>query len=280
MKKFLSILLVICITVIPLCSMLSGCGQIRNARPINDVHKLDGQRVGVALAWGPDYLLSSRDDMTLMRYNNVSGAVTALCYNQVDAVAVEQPLAVDILSSIDGLRFIEEPIAVDHMAMLVDPTQPELFAELNAFIDEFVATEKYTELVSRIEDPEGYEYKPVPLVGGDRVLKVGAVTEGYPFTYPNSETDSIEGTDVEFLCHFANAYGYDLEFYEGTWESMELGVQYGTYDLGCGGISELYRDDIERSNTALMTTSFIPVNIVFVEVEDRDKLKVKMPIEY
>lgn len=268
------------ITVILLCSLLSSCGQINNARPITDVHNLEGQRVGVGLAWGPDYLLTGREDMTLMRYNNIAGAVTALCYNQVDAIAVEQPLAVSILAGIEGLRCIEEPIAVDHMAMLVNPDQPELLAELNAFIDEFVTTEEYAELVSRIQDPEGYEFHPVPLIGGDRVLRVGTSADGYPFTYPSSKTDSIEGTDIEILCHFANAYGYDLVFSGGTWESMELGVQYGIYDIGCGGVSELYRDDIEQSGAALMTKSFFPVNVVFIEVADRDAIKVKIPIDY
>ena len=272
---------VLCMVVaILLGALLCGCTQMQNARPITDVHKLDGQRVGVGLAWGPDYLLTGRDDLTLMRYNNVAGAVTALCYNQVDAIAVEQPLAVDILASIDGLRCVEEPITEDHMAILVDPEQPELLAELDAFIDAFITTEEYGDLVARIQDPEGYEFQPVPLIGGGRVLHVGAVADGYPFTYPNPETDSFEGTDVEFLSHFANAYGYDLVFYGDTWESMEMGVQYGSYDIGCGGISELYRPDIERSGSALMTKSFVPVNIVFIEVADRDALKVRIPIEY
>ena len=272
---------VLCLVIaILLCSLLSGCGQMRNAKPITDVHNLNGQRVGVGLAWGPDYLLTAREDMTLMRYNNVAGAVTALCYNQVDAIAVEQPLAVDILAGIEGLRCIEEPIAEDHMAMLVDPRQPELKAEIDAFIDEFVTTEEYADLVARIQDPWGYEFQPVPLVGGDRVLHVGTVADGYPFTYPNPETDTFEGTDIEILCYFANACGYDLVFYSDTWESMETGVQYGSYDIGCGGISELYRDDIERSGSALMTKSFFPVNIVFIEVEDRDSLAVRIPIEY
>ena len=104
MKKRTFVLFLV--AAILLCCTLNGCGQIRNAHPITNVHKLDGQRVGVGLAWGPDYLLSARDDLTLMRYNNVAGAVTALCYNQVDAIAVEQPLAVDILACIDGLRCI------------------------------------------------------------------------------------------------------------------------------------------------------------------------------
>ena len=87
------------VTALVLCYTLSSCGQIKNARPITDVHKPDGQRVGVGLAWGPDYLLTGRDDLTLMCYNNVAGAVTALCYNQVDAIAVERPIAVNILEN-------------------------------------------------------------------------------------------------------------------------------------------------------------------------------------
>ena len=276
-KRIIALYMII---VIIFCTILCGCGQIHNSRPITNVHKLDGHRVGVGLAWGPDYLLTGRDDITLMRYNNVAGAVTALLYNQVDAIAVEQPLAVDILANIDGLRYIEEPIAIDHMAMIVNPDQPELLAELNDFIDKFITTEEYTDLISRIQDPKGYKFKPVTLTGGERVLHVGTVADGFPFTYPNSETDSFEGTDIEILSHFANAYGYDLIFYGDTWESMETGVQYGSYDIGCGGISELYRADIEKSGSALMTKSFFPVNIVFIEVEDWDKLKIRIPIDY
>ena len=59
-----------------------------------------------------------------------------------------------------------------------------------------------------------------------------------------------------------------------------MGVQYSTYDIGCGDISELYRPDIEESGSAFMTKSFLPVNIVFIEVEDWDALKVRIPIEY
>lgn len=276
-KRVVSAGLVIAIL---LCSILSGCNQIRNARSITDVHKLDGQRVGVGIAWGPDFLLTDREDLTLMRYNSVAGALTALYYNQVDAIAVEQPLAVDILSSIDGLQCIEEPIAEDRMAVLVSPNQPELQEELDKFIKEFVTTQEYADLVARSQDPAGYRYQQIPLVGGSRVLQVGAIADGFPFSYRNSETNVFEGSDVEFLCHFANACGYDLEFHANTWESMELGVQYNTYDIGCGGISELYRADIEQSGSALMTESFFPVNIVFIEVEDRDALTIRTSINY
>lgn len=263
-----------------LCALLCGCSEMQNARPITDVHALDGQRVGVGIAWGPDYLLTGRDDLYLMRYNTVAAAVTALRYNRVDAVAVEEPVAQSIMNSIHGLRVLEEPIAEDKMAILIYPEHYDLLEEINAFIDEFVTTEEFADIVARSRAEEGYSFKQVPMEGGGELLQVGLVADGYPFSYPNIETGGFEGTDVEILCHFANACGYSLEFHADTWESMEMGVQYGIYDIGCGGISDLYRPDIERSGSALMSTSFLPVSIVFIEVADRDALAVKEPIDY
>ena len=253
------------------CALLCGCSSLQGYRPVTDIHALDGRRIGVGLACGPDYILSRRDDLTVMRYNLVSGAITALRYRQVDAVAVEKPTAIDIANSVSGLQYIEEPIAWDSIGFILGIEHEELKEEINAFIAEFIKTPEYEDMVARSNDPNGYTFKQVPLKGGDRVLQIGAVSDAYPFSYPNFTTGSYEGTDVEFLCHFANAYGYDLVFHDGTWDSMELGVQYGQYDIGCGGVSESYRPDIELSGGVLMTDTFLPVEIVLVINKDQNQ---------
>lgn len=264
---------ILAMSLVLLCFFLSGCNALKSARPITDVHALDGQRVGVGLAWGPDYILSQRDDVLVMRYNSVAGAVTALRYRQVDAVAVEKPLAIEIVNSVPGLRYIEEPITQDSISVIVPPNQEELKQELNDFIAAFVQTPECQDLVARLNDPNGYTPKQVPLPGGDRVLHVGAVADAYPFSYFNTETNSFEGTDIEFLCHFANACGYDLAFYDNTWESMENGIQYGQYDIGCGGVSTAYRDDFELNDYARMTDPFLSVDIVFVVQDESSQTK-------
>ncbi len=144
---------VLCLVIaIVTCSMFSGCGQIRNAQPITDVHNLSGQRVGVALAWGPDYLLSEREDITLMRYNNVAGAVTALCYNQIDAIAVEMPIAVDILTCISGLRPAR---ALDYIGdELLLPILRSGSGERNTIHVRFVADEAGLDHTALISFPE------------------------------------------------------------------------------------------------------------------------------
>lgn len=250
------------------CALLTGCGQLQSANPITDVHSLKGRRIGVGLAWGPDYILSERDDVNTVRYNSVGSAVTALCYRQVDAVAVEKPLAIDIVNSVPGLRYISEPVAMDTFGYILPLDSVDMEAEIDAFIKEFSRTPAYEDLVARINDPAGYTYQNVPLNGGERLLHVGAVADAYPFSYQNAATDAMEGSDVEFLCHFANAYGYEIVFESVTWESMEFGIQYGQYDVGCGGVSESFRPDLELSGTARMTDSFMPIDIVLVVIDE------------
>lgn len=268
-KRLFKKAVVLIVSLVLTCTLFNSCGQFRVYQPVTDANNLEGRRIGVALACGPDYLFTNRDDITLMRYNSVSGAITALKYHQVDAIAVERQTAFDIVNSVSGLRYIEEAYAQDALGLILTPGNYELLDEINSFIAEFVKTTEYADLISRSNDPEGYTFKEVPLIGGDRVLHVGIVSDAYPFSYPNFETDSFEGTDVEFICHFANAHGYNVVFHDGTWESMEFGVQYGEYDIGCGGISELYREDFELSDCALMTASFMPVDIVIIVRDDQ-----------
>ncbi|MGN0405238.1 MAG: transporter substrate-binding domain-containing protein [Bariatricus sp.] len=270
--------LFVCLTLV-IC-LLAGCSGNTKDSTIQDVHHLDGQNVGVVLAWGPDYLLTGRDDLNLVRYNTVASMVTALCYGRVDAVAVEGVLAPEILRSVEGVRRLEEPIAVTGVTAIMATDQEELLEEFNAFIKEFQDTDEYKELVERSRDEDGYQYKEVAYIGGGKPLKVGLSDDNYPFTYINFETGEYEGIDIEVLRYFANAYGYDVEFSGGTWEAMSMGVTYGKIDMGLSGISDLYRDDYLLSNAALVSDVYMPADIVFLEVEDRDKLRIKAAIDY
>ena len=275
MTKKLNVLLILSIM---LC-LLSGCSFVKESKPIEDVHHLDGQNIGVMLASGPDYALTGRDDLKLTRYSRVSDLVTALCYRRVDAIAVESVLGTRILSSVTGIRIIEEPVAVDGAVAITGTDKEALLEEFNEFVSEFQTSAEYEDLVRRSRDTNGYHYKDIPLTDGDKILRVGIVNDNYPFTYINFETNEYEGIDIEILRHFANSRGYKLEFTGGTWEAMELGIHYGKIDIALSGISDLYRDDFVLSNAALVSDIYIPVDIVFIEIEDPDALGITSVIE-
>ena len=93
-KKILGTVLIAIILL--LC--LSGCSGKQVYQPIDDVSDLGGRTVGVNLEWSADYMLSDRDDMTIVRYNTVASLVMALRYGHIDAIAIERPTAHDIMS--------------------------------------------------------------------------------------------------------------------------------------------------------------------------------------
>lgn len=260
--------------------LLTGCVKNDKVHKIKDVHHLDGQRVGVALAWGPDYLLTGRDDLKLVRYNTVASMITALCYGRVEALAVEGAFAPEILNCVEGIRRLEEPIATTGLVTIVPTDHEALMEEFNDFVTEFQTTPQYLDLMERSRDEDGYVYQEVAYTGGDRLLKVGVADDNYPFTYINFTTGEYEGIDIEVLRYFANAYGYEIEIFGGTWESMSMGVAYKTYDMGISGISQLYEEDYTLSNSALVSDSYMEEDIVFLEAEDREKIKIRAAIEF
>ena len=79
------------------CLLLCGCRELQGYRPIEDIHNLDGRRVGVGLGYSTDYLLTGRDDMALMRYDSTADMLMALRYRRVDAIAAERPVANQIM---------------------------------------------------------------------------------------------------------------------------------------------------------------------------------------
>lgn len=259
--------------------LLCGCGELNNMRPIDTIHDLDGRRIGVALAWGPDYILTARDDITPIRYNTVSGMIMALCYKRLDAIAVEMPIGLHILSCVEGLRMVEEPIAVDGTVTYVRRGQEDLLSEFNEFAEDFKHTPEYDDLFSRLYASGEFEPVKVDVVDSTKKLKVAIISDNYPYTYINFETGEFEGSDIEYIKHFANAYGYELEFMDGTYEYMEMGVYYGKMDIAISGISESYRVDVEQTGV-YVSQSYMPCDIVLVEIEDPDKLKITTGIEF
>lgn len=271
-KSVLSIILIIC--------LLTGCeGSLRKGT-IEDVNDLEGRTVGVALAWGPDYLLTGRDDMELIRYNTISTMITALCYHRLDAIAVEKPYTSHILSCVEGLRMVEEPIASAGIEAYVTPGKPELLEEFNTFLAEFTETEAYADILRRLQADGEFEPMAVEMTGGNKKIKVGVISDNYPFTYINFKTGEYEGCDIEMILHFANACGYEVEFSEGSYEANELAVAYGRLDMSASGYSELYREDVELSGFVLVTDAYLPSDIVFLEIDPSKKVRILSAIDY
>ncbi len=261
------------------CFMLNACSEFQNYRPIENINNLDGRRVGVGIGYSSDYLLTNRDDMKLMRYNSSADMITALCYRRLDAVAVEKASANQIISSVSGLRIVDPPIQKIGFVTYIANSRPDLYEAFNKFANEFKKTEDYADLIKRVNAMGEYQEKYVEPIGKGETISVVVTSDAYPYTYLDFETGEIKGSDIEYITHFANKCGYNVELHSTDYTSMELCVIYEKYDMGITGICDVWREDVETGNRALVSDIYMDTDVVFVEVEDFDKLEILQAIE-
>lgn len=273
-KKLGSVLVAI---ILLLC--MSGCSGKQVYQPIEDVSDLGGRTVGVNLEWSADYMLSGRDDMTLVRYNTVASLVMALRYGQVDVIATERPSAIEIMNCMSGLRIVEPTTATDQLVACVNIDRTDVLGDFNAFASDFYGSEAYIELYERLNG-DSFEYHEVEQAGGEKILNVGIATDCYPFCYIDSESGEIAGSDVEVITRFANTYGYSLELTGGVFSTIEMGIVNGEFDIAIGTFFESSRVDTELTGTVHLSKPYMKHEIVFIEIEDPDNMKVLVPFDY
>lgn len=274
--KFMKLCFGFLVSLSLLC--FSGCSGREQPNPINDVTNLQGRKVGVSLAWSADYMLTGRSDMKLIRYNNVSNLVMALKYGQVEAIAMERPFAIEIMNCISGLRVVEPATAKDELVACINIERDDVLKDFNEFASEFYGSEDYEDLFIRLNG-ESFEYHAVNAVGGDKILNVGLPTDAYPFCYIDSENGAYAGSDVEVLTRFANEYGYSLNITGGVFNTIEMGIVNGEFDMAIGTFFESYRADMELTGLAYFSKPYMAHEIVFMEIADPNNVKVISPLE-
>ncbi|MGN0619864.1 MAG: transporter substrate-binding domain-containing protein [Ruminiclostridium sp.] len=272
-KKLLSIFLAV---LVLFC--ISGCSRKTTYQPITDVNDLGGRRVGVNLVWSADYMLSGREDLTLVRYNSVANLVMALRYGQVDAIATERPFAHEIINCVSGLRIVEPTAANDKLVAAINCERTDVLEDFNQFASDFYGSEAYTELYGRLNS-DSYEYKKVEPTGGEKPLTVGLVTDAYPLAYIDSESGEFAGSEVEVVTRFANEYGYSIEFVGGVFSTVEMGIVDGEFDLAIGTFIESARVDAELTGAVCFSQPYMQFEIVFIEIADPDNMKVLVPFD-
>ena len=79
----------------------------------------------------------------------------------------------------------------------------------------------------------------------DRGLVIATEGTWAPWTYHNTETDELEGFDVEVARAIAAHMGVDVEFVECPWESIFMGIDSEMYDITANGV-EITEDRSEK----------------------------------
>ena len=253
---------------------LGGCGDSKSEwqyRPITDVNDLEGRRVAVNLAWEADYLLSGREDLTIVQYDSFADIILALGYDKVDAFAVDGLVWKGFQANSTGLRRVEPPCGSVGYAAYFSADREPLMEEFNRFLEDYRQTESYADHMTRLEDFDGLEYvgPEIPLTGTGEILRVATMAEEFPRAFLEAGEDVASGFDLEALKLFANEGNYQLEFSYTVYNDIMQGLRSGAYDLAIGYLSDVYRDEVLDAGL-LVSDLLDEIPIYFVEKTQKE----------
>jgi ABC-type amino acid transport substrate-binding protein len=253
---------------------LGGCGNSKpewEYHPITDVNDLKGRRVAVNLAWEADYLLSGREDLTVVQYDSFADIILALGYDKVDAFAVDGLVWKVFQANSTGLARVEPPCGSVGYAAYFSADRETLMEEYNRFLEGYRQTEAYADHMARLEDFDGLEYvgPEIPLTGTGETLRVATMAEEFPRAFLEAGEDVPSGFDLESLKLFANEGNYQLEFYYTVYDDIMQGLRSGAYDLAIGYLSDVYRDEVLDAGV-LVSDLLDEIPVYFVEKTQKD----------
>lgn len=272
-KRLCSLILALCLLI------LAGCeNPTVNNNAIKDVNALEGRRIGVDLAWPPDYVLSSRDgkDLTLYRYNTTADMLMALYYRQVDAICVDalQWLTIAATNG-DALHRVEDPVFIDGFVAYMAPDCEALRNEFNQFLAYYHQTDEYAEFYQRLMAFDGLHYQPGTNIhpnGNGKTIHVAYGADYFPFCFEDTD-GSIAGYDIEVLYAFADYSGYHIELTPASYDDLYYSIVIGRYDMGVGTLPHSFAEEAELSGI-FVSDSYYDVPLYLVELSDRDKLRI------
>lgn len=268
----------LCVAVAFCCA---GCGAAEwEYNPVTDVNNLEGRKVGVNLSWEADYFLTGREDMELCRYDTTSDLVMALKYDKIDVIATDIDSCKLVLSISDGIEMVEPSFGTLGSVMYFGEDDEALSEDFNAFLAEFKKTGEYADFLKRLEEYDGFEYlgpdPEIPLTGTGEKLRVATDPANYPRTFVNPGESIPVGYDVEILKHYANARGYQLEFYLTSYGDGAMGLLSGTYDIMTGYISDIYNAEASYAGVYISDAMF-EFPLFYLQKNKRD---IKSSTEY
>lgn len=239
LRKLLPVLLVFLA-----CCALSGCKKADTVQPSPDT--LEGFHAeGVSVGVPDGYIFEEVVDSTLPYaqkkvFADRESAYRGLLAGQVDGVADDEATirammrSTDVFSVVDGYLFPS-----DYAFAFPKNERGEMMA---AQMNTFIQTRQGNGTISALDekwfgdDPSVKHSEDASSLPGPN----GTVTIAYdpasiPFTYLSA--DQPTGYEVDLLIEFCREYGYQPVFTVTSFQDMLSGTAYGTYDLGCGGIT-------------------------------------------
>ena len=203
-------------------------------------------------------------------YSIVADMILAVEQGKIDAYMSETTYLTAALWEGANLNAVEEVIDRTNAGYIFqkDGTTKVVKEQLDDFIRKARESGMLDELLNKwLSSAEPSEiYDSSRLTGENGTLKVAIASDLKPLGYIKG--GKIVGYEVEVLQHFAEEYGYQLEFVDMTFDAILPGVVSGKYDIGAGGMTITE----ERAQSVDFSESYITVDVVMVVAAEENSV--------
>lgn len=211
---------------------------------IQSVDDLGGLIVGAQDGTtGETYANDETDAAEVRGFPEGPDAIAALKTGQVDAVIIDQPVAVDAQEKQGGLEIVEEIATNELYGFAMSPDSPGLRADVNEALAELKDDGTITDLYRKYfkTDPpdsvlegtndlaEPADEKAEPELISEGTLTVGTDTPFPPFEI--GQPPDISGYDIEVMNAVAEKLGLEPEYIDTSFETIFRDVAAGQFDI-------------------------------------------------
>jgi len=192
---------------------------------------------------GETYANDETDAAEVRGFPEGPDALAALKTGQVDAVIIDQPVAIDAIEKQGGFEIVEEIATNELYGFAMSPDSPGLRADVNAAIaelkedgtiadlyEEYFSTEPPPSVIdgtNELADPADEAAEPELITEG--TLTVGTDTPFEPFEI--GQPPDITGYDIDVMNAIAEKLGLEPEYTDTSFETIFRDVAAGQFDI-------------------------------------------------
>jgi polar amino acid transport system substrate-binding protein len=186
-------------------------------------------------------------------FDVIMDAVAAMNANQLDAVIISDPTALNICKHNQNLCLIPESLDKENIAIAVRKNEKDLLASLNNLIKDLKNDGTLDDLKKRWfkTDTSPYEEKEFVLPKEGSVLTIGTSATSEPFCFINGKNE-VSGLDGELARIISMKLGRPIVFKDMTFSALIPALLSGKVDIIISGMTATE----ERSKSVDFTASY------------------------
>lgn len=188
----------------------------------------------------PEHIHAALPDAEILFFNTIADEINALKNHKADAVALDEPVARNIISQDNSLSMMNELLEDLEYAFILGKSDKSIILrdEFNNYLQKMYDDGIIESLQKKwfdskdISTVDMIDYRDFPSTNG--IIKLG-VFQNPPFAF--SRGNIVCGYEIELFSMFCHDHGYGLEITDFSLDAILSSVQSGKVDIACCGIT-------------------------------------------